>query len=317
MQRLEIISKFFLALTATVAIFVSGMIIPPAGVALFPFVPQPVLWFGLKYGAVGGIGVALLALSGLFFLGGKELAFVYSLFASVAGLLLILLGRIQVIERLVAGIAGIISASTAVLLLHLYGSWNATLQDIRNSITDNLMAAVQVYEKMDFPKESLDMLKERTPQIAEMISQLLPALVFVGLALIVLFNVVSLCRRFPERRGEWFREETLREWKAPDALVWGLIVCGFLFFLPGFDSAKLVAANILLVIATTYFFQGLAIVAYFFHKNNVPRFFRAVIYLFIVFQQICTLLVAGLGLFDLWGDFRRLKKKDLNPSQAS
>jgi len=27
--------------------------------------------------------------------------------------------------------------------------------------------------------------------------------------------------------------------------------------------------------------------------------------------------VAGLGLFDLWGDFRRLEKKNLTPSQAA
>jgi hypothetical protein len=49
----------------------------------------------------------------------------------------------------------------------------------------------------------------------------------------------------------------------------------------------------------------------------VPRFLRCATYILIIFQQIFTLLVAALGLFDLWGDFRRLKKKDLNPSQAS
>ncbi len=317
MQRLEIIGKFFLALTATVAIFVSGIIIPPAGLVLFPFVPQPILWFGLKYGVVGGTGVALVALASLFFLGGKEFAFIYGLLASVAGFLLLLLGRIRAVEGLVLGIASIIFAGTVVLLSHLYGSWSALLQAVRGYITDHIVAGVQVYEKMDFPKESLDLLKERAPQIAETILQLLPALVFVALALIVLFNVVVLCRRFPERRGQWLSVESLREWKAPDSIVWGLIVCGFVMFIPGFDAAKLVAANMLLVIVASYFFQGLAIVAYFFHKNNVPRFFRAVIYLFIVFQQVCTLLVAGLGLFDLWGDFRRLKNKDLKPSQAS
>jgi uncharacterized protein YybS (DUF2232 family) len=61
----------------------------------------------------------------------------------------------------------------------------------------------------------------------------------------------------------------------------------------------------------------LSIIAYYFHKNNVPRFLRAVTYILIAFEQIFTLLVVGLGLFDLWGDFRRLKKNNLNPSQAS
>jgi uncharacterized protein YybS (DUF2232 family) len=88
-------------------------------------------------------------------------------------------------------------------------------------------------------------------------------------------------------------------------------------FLPGFVLLKAFAANFLLVIAVCYFFQGLAIVAYFFNKNSVPRFVRGIVYIFIVFQQIFTLLVVGLGLFDLWADFRRLKKQNLNPSQAS
>jgi uncharacterized protein YybS (DUF2232 family) len=75
--------------------------------------------------------------------------------------------------------------------------------------------------------------------------------------------------------------------------------------------------NILLIAAVGYFVQGLAVVAYFFHKNNVPRFLRSATYILIIFQQMFTVLVAALGLFDLWGDFRRLKKKNLTPSQAS
>ena len=109
----------------------------------------------------------------------------------------------------------------------------------------------------------------------------------------------------------------LREWKAPERLVWGLILCGFILFIPGFDGLRFVAANLLLVIAAFYFAQGLAIVGYFFHKNNVPRFLRGITYVLIVFQQIFTLLVVGLGLFDLWGNFRRLGKDNLTPSQAA
>jgi len=317
MPRLDVFNKFLLALTATVLLFVSGAVFPPLGVGLFPFVPQPVLWFGLKYGALNGMGVAFVAMVGLLLLGGKELALVYSLFVAIAGLLFVSLGRIRTIERLVVGTASFVFIGAVTLLRLLHDSWSLMLQGMKTSITDSIMAAVRMYEKMDIPQESLNLLKERAPEMAGMALRLLPAMAFIGLALIVLFNVLFLCRRFPDRRAQWLATETLREWKAPDALVWGLIVCGFIVFIPGFDTFKLIAVNILLVVVTCYFFQGLAIVAYFFHKNNVPRIFRGVIYLFIAFQQICTLLVAGLGLFDLWGDFRRLNKKDLNPSQVS
>jgi hypothetical protein len=48
----------------------------------------------------------------------------------------------------------------------------------------------------------------------------------------------------------------------------------------------------------------------------VPRFLSGLTYVLIIFQQIFTLLVVGVGLFDLWGDFRRLGKDRLTPSQA-
>ncbi|HXV50420.1 MAG TPA: DUF2232 domain-containing protein, partial [Candidatus Binatia bacterium] len=80
---------------------------------------------------------------------------------------------------------------------------------------------------------------------------------------------------------------------------------------------RVAALNLLLVIGACYFAQGLAVIGFFFHKNNVPRFLRGLTYILIVFQQIFTLLVVGLGLFDLWGDFRRLGKNDLTPSQAA
>ena len=58
MQRLEVISKFFLALASSVFLFMSGIGLPPLGVIVLPFVAQPVLMFGLKYGIAGEIGRA-------------------------------------------------------------------------------------------------------------------------------------------------------------------------------------------------------------------------------------------------------------------
>jgi hypothetical protein len=49
----------------------------------------------------------------------------------------------------------------------------------------------------------------------------------------------------------------------------------------------------------------------------VPRVLRGLLYLAIMFEQILTIAVVVLGLFDLWGDFRRLKKKDLHPDPVA
>jgi len=317
MMRLEILVRFFLALASTVFLLISGVVLPAAGVILMPFVPQPVLLFGLKYGVGLGVGVLIAALVCLFVIAGEALGFVYSVFAVMVGLLFWLLGRLRTVELLVTAVAAAMLATAAGILLHFYGSWGALTHDLRSSLIDNLTVALRVHEKMGFPQESLNLFREKIPEIVEQLLRLLPGLLFVSLCLVVLLNILFLLRRFPERRAQWLSLASFREWKCPEQLVWALIACGFAFFVPASEAVTIVALNVLLVTGVCYFIQGLAIVAFFFHKNNVPRFLRSATYILIIFQQIFTLLVAALGLFDLWGDFRRLKKNNLNPSQAS
>jgi uncharacterized protein YybS (DUF2232 family) len=318
MQWLEVSGRFFLAFTSSVLLLMSGVILPPAGIVLLPLVPQPVLSVALKFKngrawtAAGAVGITLLLVA----FAGKELAFIYGIFALMIVLLLALLGVVRSIEFLVTGVTAAIFAVCGALLLYYFGSWGAVAESFRSNLLQHLTAAARLYEQMGFPQESLELLQERTPQIVEMMLQLLPGVVFVAIGLVVLANVLLLCRRFPDKRPQWISIANLREWNGPEPMVWGLIVCGFALVLPGFERVRAGAANMLLVIAAFYFAQGLSIIAYFFHKNNVPRFLRAVTYVLIAFEQIFTVLVVGLGLFDLWGDFRRLKKNNLNP-QAS
>jgi uncharacterized protein YybS (DUF2232 family) len=317
MQRLEVISKFLLALTSSLFLFMSGLALPPLGMILFPFVIQPVLMFGLKYGVSGGLSVLALAVVLLALLALEELALIYGIFAVMGGLLLAALGRIRVIEYLVAGVAAASSLAAAGLMFYFYGSWSEMLRDLREVLTQQFAAAARMQEKMGLPQGGLEKLPEQMPQMIGLILDLLPALLFLSFAFIALLNVLYLGRRFPDERSRWFTLPSLREWKGPEPLVWGLIGSGFALFVPHLGWFWTVALNLLLVISAFYFAQGLAVIAFFFHKNNVPRFLRGLTYVLIVFQQIFTLLVVGLGLFDLWGDFRRLRKNDLTPSQAA
>jgi uncharacterized protein YybS (DUF2232 family) len=59
---------------------------------------------------------------------------------------------------------------------------------------------------------------------------------------------------------------------------------------------------------TVYFFQGIAIVSFYFDKKRLPRFVRVFLYTLIALQQLILLVVIGLGFFDLWVNFRRLGK---------
>jgi uncharacterized protein YybS (DUF2232 family) len=72
---------------------------------------------------------------------------------------------------------------------------------------------------------------------------------------------------------------------------------------------KLIGINGLLVACVIYFFQGIAIVSFFFEAKRFPRLLRVMIYSLIAVQQILALIVIGIGLFDLWLDLRKLKRQ--------
>jgi len=100
----------------------------------------------------------------------------------------------------------------------------------------------------------------------------------------------------------------LNLWKAPEYLVWGVIGCGLALFLPH-TAIKVIGINGLLILMTVYFFQGIAIVSFYFDKKRLPRFVRVFLYTLIALQQLILLAVIGLGFFDLWANFRRLGKQ--------
>ncbi len=317
MNRAEWLKDFVLASASTALLFLSGVILPLFGMFLIPLVPQPALAFGVKHGKGNGIGLILAMSPIMFLIVGIELGLGYLLLALMVVLLFTAFGRGWSIESVVMGsAAGTLAAIFLVLWFH-FGSLALLLQAIREILREDLEASLRIYEKMGFFDEGKDLVKERAPQILSFIFRILPALAFTGLAAIILLNLFFLYRRFPGRRSFFISTGDLREWKSPEWLIWCFIASGFLLFFPEWEAVRGAALNLFLVIAVFYFFQGLAIVAYYFHHKNVPFFLRSLAYALILFEQIFMLFVVGLGLFDLWGDFRRLKKKDLNPSGVS
>lgn len=317
MIRVEWISRFSLALASSMLLFLAGAAVPWAGVLLIPLAPQPVLVFGVRYGLQKSIYLLLLANLFFFLFGGGALAVGYFLLSLMVVLLFLSFGRGRSIESMVVATAAGMASAVGAALLYAFGSLSGISQALRESLKENLDKSAKIYEQFGFSQESLEILKERAPQLIELVVQILPALAFVSFGTLVLINLLLLCKRFPEKRSWLVAAENLREWKAPEALVWCLILPGFALFLPVPPTIKLWALNLLLVIGVFYFCQGLAIIAYYLHKTNVPFFLRGLTYVLIIFEQIFTLIVVGLGLFDLWGDFRRLKKKNFSPGEVS
>ena len=98
----------------------------------------------------------------------------------------------------------------------------------------------------------------------------------------------------------------LNRWRAPEPLVWAAIGCGLMLLLP-VTSLKIVGMNGVIVLMAVYFFQGIAIVSFFFEKKQLPVALRFILYSLIVLQQFLLLVVIGFGFFDMWLNFRKLE----------
>jgi len=317
MNRIEIPIRFIVAAAATFFLFLSGLAIPLAGILMIPLVPQPSLAFGVKYGRGPAFAILFTVSLLLFLFGGKEVTVGFLLLALMVVLFFYFFGRGWPIAGVVVGTATGMFVALSTLLLAIFGSLSQLREVTGNALRENLDISLKIYEKAGFSPETIELARERSPQIIDLILQIMPALAFMSFATVILINLVLLSYRFPQYRTFFYSLGDPKEWRSPEPVIWCFILSAFCLFLPANWGLHTLALNVLLIVSPFYFFQGLAIVAYFFHHKKVPRFLRGIGYVLIALEQLVTLAIVGLGLFDLWGDFRKLKKGNLNQDHAS
>jgi uncharacterized protein YybS (DUF2232 family) len=99
------------------------------------------------------------------------------------------------------------------------------------------------------------------------------------------------------------------EWKAPEFLVWILIAAGFLVaFVDGVVGTF--ALNLLVILLPVYFLQGLAVIDCFFRRKSFSPIIRTIGYLLVTLVNPLPMVVTGIGVFDLWADFRKPKEPE-------
>lgn len=156
-------------------------------------------------------------------------------------------------------------------------------------------------------EEELTQLAATAEQMSTLLVKIYPglAVTVTGLMLLLtLWLLAKLARGRYEIPGPPFPL-----WKSPEHLVWLLIAGGFgALLLDGW--AQVTAWNLLVIALPLYFLQGMAVVSFFFLRKGFSPFMRGMGYLLLLVIQPFQLLVASVGVIDLWVDFRkpRIKK---------
>jgi len=105
------------------------------------------------------------------------------------------------------------------------------------------------------------------------------------------------------------KNQNLKKFQLPDFCVWLLMLSLLGTFLRlGMPWMEALSLNLLFVLVVLYFFQGIAVVAYFFDIFHVGIFWKVAWYFLLILQLF--LFVSVLGLTDYWLDIRgRLSRR--------
>lgn len=296
-------------IAVTTLVFAAILLLPVVGFFCAMLLPLPVLFYRVK---LGRKPAALIA--------GASAAVMAALIGTVAVDLiafaeLLLIGFVlgefyprgySVEQTLLAASAAALAAAAGGLVVFSIASGKGPVALVSAYVGENLRATLDLYRQMGVAVDTLDRIEGSLDQIRFVLVRILPAMTAAG-ALLVSWACLLISRPLLRSRGLPVPEfGALNRWRAPEPLVWGAIGCGLLLLLP-VRSIKIIGMNGVIVLMAIYFFQGIAIVSFFFEKKQLPVPIRFILYSLIALQQFLLLLVIGFGFFDIWLNFRKLE----------
>lgn len=167
----------------------------------------------------------------------------------------------------------------------------------------------ELYSKStDISPEARYNLVEVINDIRLLIPRILPGVLCCTVIFTVWINLAAgnnVLRKIGSGKAPWQRYAT---WLLPDQLVWVPIAATIAVLLAS-GTLQDIAIWMALCSCLVYFFQGLAVFIHLLARWRVPLFFRAVLYFMLIIQSYGLLILALLGIGDVWLDFRRLRTK--------
>ncbi len=152
------------------------------------------------------------------------------------------------------------------------------------------------------PSERVDDIAEQFRTMHSVMKVVYPAALFILGALVVLANATLLKAYLLRRDPGWLdggEFESLR-WPLPMAVAF--VGSGALIVVPALQS---VGYNGLLLVAFFFALQGLAVAAYYARRLAGPPFLRVAVVVLVLVNPWAPQILALLGLFDTWFDFRK------------
>lgn len=297
---------------AFVLLYIAALF-PLAGPFFALATPLIFLYYLTKLGRHAGlilVFLTLVVMAGIAFFSGSPRVFILCLEFSIMGIALSEGFR----RGLSLGQTVFFATSLTVLVIVGYLLFFGALRGmgpldlVRETLRNHLKPALEMHLQVGPAVNEYKNFQGFLNKFIDVFSMISPSLIIVGTGFAVWINILSARPLFRTANLPYPEFTPFDRWRAPEGLVWGIIVSGFSLFLP-VEGIQFFAINVVIVILAIYLFHGLSIVQFFLRKYRTPSWMRAGVYFLLVFQQIFLGLLALAGLFDQWFDFRKIQEK--------
>jgi uncharacterized protein YybS (DUF2232 family) len=163
-------------------------------------------------------------------------------------------------------------------------------------------AVLQELGKGGMPPERLAEFEQQVGELTGALGVVYPAFWVIAAAVLVAVNAALLRLYLLRRDPGWLEDGEFERVRFPLPLVMAFVLSGAAVALP---LARPAAYNVLLVVAFFFALQGLAVVAFYARRLAAPPFLRVLALVLVLVNPWAPQILALLGLFDNWFDFRR------------
>lgn len=175
--------------------------------------------------------------------------------------------------------------------------------------TTALKEFVSLQANAELPSDRLEFFQDNIPRFASYLTLFSPSFFLCFMIFVLVLNLVVSQRLF----GSLILSPNpfkLNQWTLDFFWVWIIIgsLAALLLNTYFFNHPEVfgISANILIVLAFVYFLKGLSILSYFMENRHIGPLGRVMIYgLILIFFHILSFVLAGIGFFDSWVDFRK------------
>lgn len=309
--RKEVLKDIATGIAITSILFAASIKSPILGFFCTFLVPLPTFFYRSKFGRKIGIAVpGFTIIAMIIILGGFTFDVFFFIELLLIGFVLSELIELKLSIEKTFIYACIVVLSSSILVVLFYSNITGIQVGslVSTYIVKNLELTLELYKNMGMPEENIHMISSSMESFQYVLIRIFPALAIAS-TLFIIWTSLMLAKPLLKTKNLFYPDfGQLNLWKTPEYLVWIAIACGILLLIPD-RAVRLMGINGIIILMTIYFFQGMAIVSFYFAKKQFPRLLRFFLYSLIAIWQVILLIVVILGFFDIWFNFRKLEIK--------